>query len=48
MDSWLQFFLMTGGLLFLGALIWLGGVADDRRWRQQKDAEAEARRAAAE
>lgn len=48
MESWLQFFLMTGGLALLGGFIWLGGREDDRRWRLQKDAEEVARRAAAE
>ncbi len=48
MDSWLQFFFMTGGLLLLGLLIVIRGRVDDRQWERQKAAEAEARRAAAE
>ncbi len=48
MDSWVQFFLMTGGLLLLGGLIVLNGWFDDRRWQRQKDAEEASRRATAE
>lgn len=48
MESSLQFFFMTGGLLLLGLLIVVRGYADDRSWKRQKEAEEDARRAAAE
>jgi hypothetical protein len=47
-ESWLQFFFMTGGLLLLGLLIMIRGYFDDRQWQRQKEAEEAARRAVAE
>jgi hypothetical protein len=48
MEGWTPFLFMTGSLLLFALLMWLGDRGDDRRWKQQREAQEEARRAAAE
>lgn len=46
MHGWSAFLLMSGGLLFFAFLVWLGGRADERRWKREREAEESARHAA--
>jgi hypothetical protein len=46
MESWLEFLLMSGGLLLFALLMLLGDRAADRRLRRQREAEDAAHRAA--
>lgn len=44
--SWPVFLGICGAMLAFAFMVWLGGKADDRRWKREREAEESARHAA--